>query len=67
MEWKSCHFHRLGCTRTSIGAVRQRDIQDFRRTYRILRVGLIEIAATEKQHRVRVLRFDVPKLLHHRS
>ena len=31
-----------------------------------LSVGLVEVAATEEQHRVRILRFDVAKLLHHR-
>ena len=64
MERKARHLCRL---LPAVIAVREGDGQDFRCLHRILRVGLVEVAATEEQHRIRILRFDVAKLLHHRS
>ena len=67
VERKARHLQSLHSTTAAVRTMCQRDIQDLRRLHGILCVSLIEVAATEEQHRVRILRFDVAKLLHHRS
>ena len=66
MEGKTRHLQGLCCRTATVTAVCQRDIEDLGGPYGVLRISLIEIAATKQQHGIRVLRLDVPELLHHR-
>ena len=66
MEGESRHLEGLCRTTATVGAVSQRDIEYLRCFDSVFRVGLVEIAATEEQHRVGILRLDVAELLHHR-
>ena len=63
MEGETCHLRR-GCSAPVI-AVGERDIQYLAGFHSVLAIGLVEVAAPKQQHRIRVLRLDVSKLLHH--
>ena len=63
MMRKSRH---LGVAAGTIAAARQRDAQDLAGHHGILHIGLIEVAATEQQHRVRMFGLHVEELPHHR-
>ena len=61
---ESCHLVAFVIT---IVPVCQRDTQNLRSRYGILAIGFVEVATTEQQHRIRMLRLQVEELLHHRG
>ena len=63
MVWKSCHGVSLCRSIVSSG---QRDAEYARGIHCVIAVGLVEVAATEEQQRIRVLCFEVEELFHHR-
>ena len=64
MMRKSSHLVTFVVT---IVTMSQRDTQDTGRRHSILTIGLIKVATTKQQHRIRVLCLQVKKLLHHRG
>ena len=62
---ETCHLRVL--RRAFLVSARERDAEDLRGGDCIGGIGFIEIAAAKKQNGVRVLRFEVEELLHHRG
>ena len=62
---ETCHLRVL--RRAFLVSARERDAEDLRGGDGIGGIGFIEIAAAKKQNGVRVLRFEVEELLHHRG
>ena len=65
MVGETCHLRIL--RRAFLVSARERDAEDLRGGDGIGGIGFIEIAAAKKQNGVRVLRFEVEELLHHRG
>ena len=55
-----CHI-----ARPSVITLGECDTQYFRRRYRIVAIGFIEVTATKQQYSIRVLLFKGEELLHH--
>ena len=61
------HLRRRAVLLSAVAAPRQRNAEYAAGVDGVLQVSLVEVAAPEQQHCVRVLRLEREKLLHHRS
>ena len=59
------HCDALCRTRLAVVPVGEGDAEDFSSNHRIVGIRLVEVAATEQQQRLGVLRLEVVELLHH--
>ena len=64
MERKSRHFHMLGL---SVGTLGKGNPQYFGRYNRIFRIGFVKVTTPEKHHCIRMFRFQLKILFHHRG
>ena len=67
MKRKARHLLCLIDSAGAVAAVGECDVEYLARPHGIFAIGLVEVATTKQQHRVRVLCLDVAKLFHHRS
>lgn len=65
MEGETRHLGMFACA--TVGTTRERDVEYLAGANGVLAVGLVEVTATEEQHRIGILRLDIAELFHHRS
>ena len=61
------HRDALRGSRFAVVSMCKRDAENLRSNHCVVGICLVEVAATEQQERLRMLRLEVVELFHHRS